>query len=350
MTSRSSAARRAPRAPTRRSRPRRSTPSAAPSPRAARPRSSRPRTTAISSCAREASPGSTARPSPAIRSSRASTPSSAGSRVRQRSGATVVTLDLGFPNVPVDAVEVQSSTDTFVRRAVVEGSNDGTNFVPLGSAEVARYRGVDLDRIPVDGRQRYVRVTDRERRRRSALGSSRRRARARPPARSRGGLHAAVSAPATERPAWPHRPTTSRGCLRTRSAWSARARRRSAARPSTRTSSLPRIRAPSSREIPTSSTGCSSSSRSWPLSAVCSPCVGARERYVAARFDLRKSLPPPSVLGGCDDSCSSGFFGFRSVGKILMTAYVIPAEIARIPQMYTTRSSRPRASSKAAVE
>ena len=83
----------------------------------------------------------------------------AASSVRKRSRATVVTLDLGFPNVPVDAVEVQSSTDTFVRRAVVEGSNDGTTFVSLGAAEVARYRGVDLDRIPVDGRQRYVRVT-----------------------------------------------------------------------------------------------------------------------------------------------------------------------------------------------
>ena len=83
----------------------------------------------------------------------------ATSSVRRRPRATVVTLDLGFPNIPVDAVEVQSSTDTFVRRAVVEGSNDGTTFVPLGSAEVARYRGVDLDRIPVDGRQRYVRVT-----------------------------------------------------------------------------------------------------------------------------------------------------------------------------------------------
>ena len=83
----------------------------------------------------------------------------ADSSVSQRSRATVVRLDLGFPNVPVDAVEVQSSTDTFVRRAVVEGSNDGTTFVPLGRAEVARYRGVDLDRIPVEGRQRYVRVT-----------------------------------------------------------------------------------------------------------------------------------------------------------------------------------------------
>ena len=49
--------------------------------------------------------------------------------------------------------------------------------------------------------------------------------------------------------------------------------------------------------------------------------AAAREQpYVAARFDLRKSLPPPSESGGCDDSCLSGFFGFRSVGKIRITA------------------------------
>jgi len=86
-------------------------------------------------------------------------PVEAGSSVRQRSRATVVTLDLGFANVPVDAVEVQSSTDSFIRQVVVEGSNDGTTFVSLGGGEVARFRGVDLDRIPIDGGHRYVRVT-----------------------------------------------------------------------------------------------------------------------------------------------------------------------------------------------
>lgn len=86
-------------------------------------------------------------------------PVDAGSTVRQRRRATVVTLDLGFANVPVDAVEAQSGTDTFVRRVVVQGSNDGTTFVPLGGGEVARFRGVDLDRIAIDGRHRYVRVT-----------------------------------------------------------------------------------------------------------------------------------------------------------------------------------------------
>lgn len=86
-------------------------------------------------------------------------PIDASSSVRQRSRATVVMLDLRFANVPVDAVEVQSSTDSFIRQVVVEGSNDGTTFVSLGGGEVARFRGVDLDRVSIDGRHRYVRVT-----------------------------------------------------------------------------------------------------------------------------------------------------------------------------------------------
>ena len=86
-------------------------------------------------------------------------PVDAASAVRQSGRATVVTLDLGFPNVPVDAVEIASTTDRFVRRVVVEGSNDGTTFVSLGSGEIARFRGVDLERIAVAGSQRYLRVT-----------------------------------------------------------------------------------------------------------------------------------------------------------------------------------------------
>jgi hypothetical protein len=77
----------------------------------------------------------------------------------QQARATVVTLDLGFANVPVDAVEVRSSTDRFVRRVVVEGSNDGVTYRSVGGGEVARFRGVDLGRIAVDASQRYVRVT-----------------------------------------------------------------------------------------------------------------------------------------------------------------------------------------------
>jgi hypothetical protein len=83
----------------------------------------------------------------------------ADTTIAQQPGTTVVTLDLGFANVPVDAIEVRSSTDRFVRQVVVEGSNDDVTYLPVGGGEVARFRGVDLGRIAVDARHRYVRVT-----------------------------------------------------------------------------------------------------------------------------------------------------------------------------------------------
>jgi len=86
-------------------------------------------------------------------------PVSARSRARERERATVVRLDLGFANVPVDAIRVRSTTSRFVRPVTVEGSNDGVTFVTVGAGEIARFRGVDLDRLPVDARHRYLRVT-----------------------------------------------------------------------------------------------------------------------------------------------------------------------------------------------
>jgi hypothetical protein len=80
--------------------------------------------------------------------------------VRSTDGArtTVVRLDLGFAKVPVDAIRIRSSTSQFVRSVTVEGSNDRTGFAFLGSGEIARFRGVDLDRIDVAARQRFLRV------------------------------------------------------------------------------------------------------------------------------------------------------------------------------------------------
>jgi hypothetical protein len=86
-------------------------------------------------------------------------PVAARSRVRERPRATVVRLDLGFADIPVDAIRVRSSTRRFARSVTVAGSNDGVTFIPIGGGEIARFRGVDLDRVPVDGRHRYVRVT-----------------------------------------------------------------------------------------------------------------------------------------------------------------------------------------------
>ena len=68
---------------------------------------------------------------------------------RDEPGATIVSLDVGHRRVPVDAVRIDSSTPTYVRQVTVEGSNDGTTFIPLSSSEIARFPGVDLSTISV---------------------------------------------------------------------------------------------------------------------------------------------------------------------------------------------------------
>ncbi len=86
-------------------------------------------------------------------------PVAARSRKRERERATVVTLDLGFARVPVDRLSIRSSTPRYVRGVAVEGSNDGTTFVPLSDSEIARFPGVDLSRISLAARHRFLRVT-----------------------------------------------------------------------------------------------------------------------------------------------------------------------------------------------
>ena len=81
------------------------------------------------------------------------------SRTTQEGSATVVVLDVGSRKVPIDALHVGSSTPTYVRRVQVEGSNDGSTYVSLAEAEIARFPGADLSTVDVDARHRFVRVT-----------------------------------------------------------------------------------------------------------------------------------------------------------------------------------------------
>jgi hypothetical protein len=79
---------------------------------------------------------------------------------RHRQGqATVVRLDLGFPKVPVDAVHLESTTPSYVRAVRIEGSNDGRSFIALGQGRIARFPGLALTHVAVDGQQRFLRVT-----------------------------------------------------------------------------------------------------------------------------------------------------------------------------------------------
>jgi hypothetical protein len=80
-------------------------------------------------------------------------------RRREAGHATVVRLDLGQRNVPVDAIRIRSTTPTYVRTVRVEGSNDRVTYVPLARAEIARFPGVDLARVVIEAHQRFLRVT-----------------------------------------------------------------------------------------------------------------------------------------------------------------------------------------------
>ena len=80
-------------------------------------------------------------------------------RRRDAARTTVVRLDLGFDKVPVDAIFVRAETTPYVRQVSVEGSHGRGAFVPLGRGEVARFPGVDLSRLDVAARHRYLRVT-----------------------------------------------------------------------------------------------------------------------------------------------------------------------------------------------
>ena len=82
-------------------------------------------------------------------------------RVRRRDEerATVVRLDLGYAKVPVDAIRIRSSAPRYVRQVAVEGSNDGVTFVSLSQSKIARFPGVDLSKVALASRHRYLRVT-----------------------------------------------------------------------------------------------------------------------------------------------------------------------------------------------
>jgi Protein of unknown function (DUF3999) len=75
------------------------------------------------------------------------------------SDPTRIVLDLGHANVPVDELEVSSSTRRYDRPARVEGSNDRKLWVPLATARVFRLGGSAPTSIRVDGRHRYLRLT-----------------------------------------------------------------------------------------------------------------------------------------------------------------------------------------------
>jgi hypothetical protein len=78
--------------------------------------------------------------------------------LRQDGTQTIVTLDLGFRNVPVDELRIAARTARYERPVEISGSNSGRRFVPLGAARIFRFPGSASAPIPIGAHHRYIRI------------------------------------------------------------------------------------------------------------------------------------------------------------------------------------------------
>lgn len=77
---------------------------------------------------------------------------------RQDGTRTVITLDLGFRNVPVDELQIAAETKRYERPVAILGSDTGQRFVPLTAARIFRFPGSDSAPISIGAHHRYVRI------------------------------------------------------------------------------------------------------------------------------------------------------------------------------------------------
>jgi hypothetical protein len=71
---------------------------------------------------------------------------------------TIVTLDLGFRNLPVDELRIAAETGRYERPVAILGSNSGQQFVPLTAARIFRFPGSGSAPISIGARHRYIRI------------------------------------------------------------------------------------------------------------------------------------------------------------------------------------------------
>jgi hypothetical protein len=71
---------------------------------------------------------------------------------------TVLTLDLGFRNVPVGELRIGADTERYERPVTILGSNDGMRFAPLAAARIFRFAGSSSAPIPIRAHDRYLRI------------------------------------------------------------------------------------------------------------------------------------------------------------------------------------------------
>ena len=110
------------------------------------------RATNVSSIESALVTGATQRPRRIRRSARAT-------RIDQVGEQTIVTVDLGYRNVPVDELEMRAATPRYDRPVLITGSNDDVRYVPLASARIFRVAGSSTAPIALQAHHRYLRLT-----------------------------------------------------------------------------------------------------------------------------------------------------------------------------------------------
>jgi hypothetical protein len=78
--------------------------------------------------------------------------------LRQEGTRTIVTLDLGFQNVPVDEIRIAAATARYERPVAIFGSDFRHRFVPLTTARIFRFPGSGSAPISIGAHHRYIRI------------------------------------------------------------------------------------------------------------------------------------------------------------------------------------------------
>lgn len=71
---------------------------------------------------------------------------------------TVLTLDFGWRNLPIDELRVAARSTRFDRPIFVEASNDGRVWRPVGAARISRFQGSSAGPIPIGVRARFIQL------------------------------------------------------------------------------------------------------------------------------------------------------------------------------------------------
>lgn len=78
---------------------------------------------------------------------------------RQDGSRTIVTLDLGHGDIPVDELRITAANERYERPVLISGPDfRQQRFLPLTTARILRFPGSDSAPIPIRAHSRYIRI------------------------------------------------------------------------------------------------------------------------------------------------------------------------------------------------